>query len=240
MLLLPARRELFGRGASTLARRSLARLCSVSHAPRTHAAVDTRALRLHRPSCAPTALCGLGPSFSLLLHPDHSPAPPVEDASTPLDIIMPGGLGGLTLEMPAGAGLILDMPGIESETTGETIQAVGKKGWRTYQPSFLRRKRKLGFMKCAAALLPTVLLSTLCCLARPGAWCVAQAEFVQGGAEHSGEAQEKGALAALGELSAKAIGTAGALPQGCGVLKPAPLLRRLRAPHHTALVSDND
>jgi hypothetical protein len=41
----------------------------------------------------------------LLLHADRSPAPPVEDAKQQLymDIIMPGGLGGLTLEMPAGA-----------------------------------------------------------------------------------------------------------------------------------------
>ena len=45
----------------------------------------------------------------------------------------------------------MEMPGVESEIAGETIQAVGKKGWRTYQPSFLRRKRKLGFMQCAAA-----------------------------------------------------------------------------------------
>ena len=65
---------------------------------------------------------------------------------------MPGGLGGLTLEMPAGAEVAVETPGVESENTGETIQAVGKKGWRTYQPSLLRRKRRLGFLKCAAAL----------------------------------------------------------------------------------------
>jgi hypothetical protein len=71
---------------------------------------------------------------------------------------MPGGLGGLTLEMPAGAEVTVEMPGVESENTGETIQAVGKKGWRTYQPSLLRRKRRLGFMKCAAALSPVLQL----------------------------------------------------------------------------------
>ncbi len=158
MLSLRARRaDLLGRGTSGLARRSLARLCSVSHAPSTHGAVDIKALLLHRPSCAPPAF-GSGPGFSLLLHPDRSPAPPVEDATTSLDIIMPGGLGGLTLEMPAGAEVTVEMPGVESEIAGETIQAVGKKGWRTYQPSFLRRKRKLGFMKCAAVLSPALQL----------------------------------------------------------------------------------
>ena len=170
MLPLRGRRpELLGRGTSALARRSLARLCSVSHAPSTHGAVDTRASLLHRPSCAPPAF-GSGPSFSLLLHPDRSPAPPVEDATTSLDIIMPGGLSGLTLEMPAGAEVTVEMPGVESEIAGETIQAVGKKGWRTYQPSFLRRKRKLGFMKCAAALSSALLLRpTSLPMPRPGA-----------------------------------------------------------------------
>lgn len=164
MLPLRGRRpELLGRGTSALARRSLARLCSVSHAPSTHGAVDTRASLLHRPSCAPPAF-GSGPSFSLLLHPDRSPAPPVEDVTTSLDMIMPGGLSGLTLEMPAGAEVTVEMPGVESEIAGETIQAVGKKGWRTYQPSFLRRKRKLGFMKCAAALSSALLyLGPLVC-----------------------------------------------------------------------------
>ena len=208
MLPLRGRRpELLGRGTSALARRSLARLCSVSHAPSTHGAVDTRASLLHRPSCAPPAF-GSGPSFSLLLHPDRSPAPPVEDVTTSLDMIMPGGLSGLTLEMPAGAEVTVEMPGVESEIAGETIQAVGKKGWRTYQPSFLRRKRKLGFMKCAAALSPPCYLGPLVCprpapahtTPRPGARCVAQAELVQGGSEHPGAAQEKGALAALGDL----------------------------------------
>ena len=189
MLPLRGRRpELLGRGTSALARRSLARLCSVSHAPSTHGAVDTRASLLHRPSCAPPAF-GSGPSFSLLLHPDRSPAPPVEDVTTSLDMIMPGGLSGLTLEMPAGAEVTVEMPGVESEIAGETIQAVGKKGWRTYQPSFLRRKRKLGFMKCAAALSPPCYLGPLVCprpapahtTPRPGARCVAQAELVQGG-----------------------------------------------------------
>ena len=75
-----------------------------------------------------------------------------------MDIIMPGGLGGLTLEMPAGAEVTVETPGVESEHTGETIQAVGKKGWRTYQPSLLRRKRRLGFLKCAAALSPVLQL----------------------------------------------------------------------------------
>jgi hypothetical protein len=160
MLPLRGRRpELLGRGTSALARRSLARLCSVSHAPSTHGAVAIQASLLHRPSCAPPAF-GSGPSFSLLLHPDRSPASPVEDATTSLNIIMPGGLGGLTLEMPAGAEVTVETPGVESEIAGETIQAVGKKGWRTYQPSFLRRKRKLGFRKCAAALSPTLLLRT--------------------------------------------------------------------------------
>ena len=153
MLPLRGRRAaLLGRGTSALARRSLARLCSVSHAP-----VDSRALLLHRPSCAPPAF-GSGPSWSLLLHADRSPAPPVEDATSSMDIIMPGGLGGLTLEMPAGAEVTVETPGVESEHTGETIQAVGKKGWRTYQPSLLRRKRRLGFLKCAAALSPVLQL----------------------------------------------------------------------------------
>ena len=68
------------------------------------------------------------------------------------------------MEMPAGAEVTVEMPGVESEIAGETIQAVGKKGWRTYQPSFLRRKRKLGFMKCAAALSPALLyLGPLVC-----------------------------------------------------------------------------
>ena len=153
MLPLRGRRAaLLGRGTSALARRSLVRLCSVSHAP-----VDSRALLLHRPSCAPPAF-GSGPSWSLLLHADRSPAPPVEDATSSMDIIMPGGLGGLTLEMPAGAEVTVETPGVESEHTGETIQAVGKKGWRTYQPSLLRRKRRLGFLKCAAALSPVLQL----------------------------------------------------------------------------------
>ena len=33
----------------------------------------------------------------------------------------------------------------------EEVQAVGKKGKRTYQPNTLRRKRTHGFLKCAAA-----------------------------------------------------------------------------------------
>mmetsp|Transcript_21861 Transcript_21861/g.44659 ORF Transcript_21861/g.44659 Transcript_21861/m.44659 type:complete len:169 (-) Transcript_21861:291-797(-) len=129
--------ELLGRGAARLARRSLAPLCSGAHVSRAHGAVDSRALLFHRPSCAPPAIGGSGPSFSLLQHLDRSPAPPVEDATTPLHITIPGGLGGLTLEMPC----------VESGTAGETIQAVGKKGWRTYQPNFQKRKRKFGFLK---------------------------------------------------------------------------------------------
>lgn len=46
------------------------------------------------------------------------------------------------------------MPGVDSENAGETIQAVGKKGWRTYQPHRQRRKRKMGFLKCAPAVGP--------------------------------------------------------------------------------------
>ena len=178
MLPLRGRRpELLGRGTSALARRSLARLCSVSHAPSTHGAVAIQASLLHRPSCAPPAF-GSGPSFSLLLHPDRSPASPVDDATTSLNIIMPGGLGGLTLEMPAGAGVTVETPGVDSDIAGETIQAVGKKGWRTYQPSLLRRKRKLGFMKCAQhSRLPCNLGPPVCPrpapshTTTPGVWC---------------------------------------------------------------------
>ena len=44
------------------------------------------------------------------------------------------------------AGLVLEMPGVESEGAGEAIQAKSKKGWRTYQPSVLKRKRTHGFL----------------------------------------------------------------------------------------------
>ena len=88
------RPELLGRGTSALARRSLARLCSVSQTPCTHGAADPRAFLLHRPSCAPPAPAAWSPSFSLLQHLDRSPAPAVEDATASMDIIMPGGLSG--------------------------------------------------------------------------------------------------------------------------------------------------
>tara|TARA_B110001452_G_scaffold96371_1_gene79677 strand:- start:250 stop:411 length:162 start_codon:yes stop_codon:yes gene_type:complete len=45
------------------------------------------------------------------------------------------------------AGLILELPCDESENSGEAIQAKSKKGWRTYQPSVLKRKRTHGFLK---------------------------------------------------------------------------------------------
>ena len=48
------------------------------------------------------------------------------------------------------AGLALEMPGVESEGAGEAIQAKSKKGWRTYQPSVLKRKRTHGFRRLAA------------------------------------------------------------------------------------------
>jgi len=129
---------------SAVARRAAS---TCSHAPPTVVA-DARAL-LHRPSGSPPPVVGwsgMSKSVSLLrlsldgtpaAPPDRPPTPPpIKSATTPLEIVMPGGLTGLTLEMPS----------VESEGAGETIQAVGKKGWRTYQPSVQRRKRKLGFM----------------------------------------------------------------------------------------------
>ena len=140
------------------------------HLPSTFALAPPSLPPPHRPAAAPPPLWwpAVGLDEPVLHKLAGAPLPLVEDETTnQLELVMPGGLTGASrpeLPRPPGAavpaasadmpchsrqhaGLILELPPDESEGAVEEIQAKSKKGWRTYQPSVLRRKRTHGFLK---------------------------------------------------------------------------------------------
>lgn len=73
-------------------------------------------------------------------------------------------LAGVSLDLPPLLPplLHLDLPPLVPP--GEAIEAKGKKGFRTYQPNVLKRKRTHGYLECAVPL--TVVLAFNCTTSR--------------------------------------------------------------------------
>ena len=178
---------------SAVARRAAS---TCSHAPPTVVA-DARAL-LHRPSGSPPPVVGwsgMSKSVSLLrlsldgtpaAPPDRPPTPPpIKSATTPLEIVMPGGLTGepaIPGALPP-AVLALSRPALHRPYLGDAVRGIG--GRRRDDPS--RRQEGVAHLP---AQRPE---------AKAQAWLHAS-ELLQAGKEHAGAAPGEGAMAARRDL----------------------------------------